>query len=151
MLCFLLLLTMVCYCMGFPGGSDGKESACNAGDLGSISGWEDSLGKGIATHSSILAWRPWTEEPDKLQSMGSQCQTRLGDSHTHTTWVGFPGGSVVKNQPANIGDKGLIPGLGRSPEGGNGNPLQYSCLGNPIERRAWQTTVHGAAKELGAT
>ena len=50
--------------MGFPGGSDGKESACNAEDLGSIPGLEDPLEKGTTTHSSILAWRiPWTEEP----------------------------------------------------------------------------------------
>ena len=54
--------------MGFPCGSAGKESACNAGDLGSILGWEDPLEKGKATHSSILAWRnPWT-----VQSMRSQ-------------------------------------------------------------------------------
>ena len=59
--------------MGFPGGSDGKESACNAEDLDSILGWERSPGEGKATHSSILAWRtPWTKEPDGLQSMGSQ-------------------------------------------------------------------------------
>ena len=53
--------------------------------------------------------------------------------------VGFPGGSVVKNQPA--GDKGLIPGSGRSPGGGNSNPLQYSGLGNPLDRGAWWATV----------
>ena len=59
--------------MGFPGSSAGKELACNAGDPGSIPGWEDPLEKGMATQSSILAWRiPWTEEPGKLQSMGSQ-------------------------------------------------------------------------------
>ena len=58
--------------MGFPGGSDSKESACNAGDLGLIPGWEDPLEKGMTTHSSILAWRiPWTEEPGGLQSMES--------------------------------------------------------------------------------
>ena len=51
----------------------GKEFACNAGDLGSIPGWEDPLEKGMGTHSSILAWRiPWTEEPGGLQPMGSQ-------------------------------------------------------------------------------
>ena len=56
----------------FPGGSDGKESACNSGDLGSIPGLEDHLEKGMATHSSIIAWRiPWTEEPGVLQNMGS--------------------------------------------------------------------------------
>ena len=47
---------------------------------------------------------------------------------------GFPGGPVVKDLPANAGDVGLIPGLGRSPAEGNGNPLQYSCLENPVER-----------------
>ena len=57
--------------MGFPGGSDGKESACNAGDLGLISGLERSPVEGMATHSSILVWRiPWTEESDRLQSVG---------------------------------------------------------------------------------
>ena len=56
--------------------------------------------------------------------------------------TGFPGGSVVKNPPANTGDWDLIPGLGRSPGEGNGNPLQYSRLGkNPMDRGAWQATV----------
>ena len=59
--------------LGFPGGLDGKESACNTGDLGSILGQEDPLEKGMATHSSVLAWEtPWTEEPGRIQSMGSQ-------------------------------------------------------------------------------
>ena len=56
---------------GFPGGSDSKVSACNAGDPGLILGQEDPLEKGMATHSSSLAWRiPWTEEPGGLLSMG---------------------------------------------------------------------------------
>ena len=59
--------------MGFPGGLDGKESACNAGDLGSVSGLEDPLEKEMTTHPSILAWEiPQTEEPGGLQSMRSQ-------------------------------------------------------------------------------
>ena len=58
---------------GFPDGSDGKESACNVGDLRLISGLGRSLEKGMATHSSILTWRiPWTEEPGGLQFMRSQ-------------------------------------------------------------------------------
>ena len=62
--------------MGFPGGSDDKESACSAGDLGQSLGQEDPLEKEMATHSSILAWRiPWTEEPGGLQSMRSQRST----------------------------------------------------------------------------
>ena len=63
--------------------------------------------------------------------------------------LGFPGSIVVKNLPANAGDardSGLIPGLGKSPRGGNGNPLQYSCLENSLDRGAWQTTVHEVAK-----
>ena len=57
------------------------------------------------------------------------------------------GGSAVKNLPANVGDLGLIPGLGRLPGEGNGNPLQYSCLGNPMDRGTWWATVHGVTKE----
>ena len=61
---------------------------------------------------------------------------------------GFPGGAVVKNLPANAGDAGSVPGSGRLPGGGNGNPLQYSCLKNPMDRGAWRATVSGVAKEL---
>jgi len=56
---------------------------------------------------------------------------------------------VVKNPPANAGEAGdvsLIPGSGRPPGGGNGNPLQYSCLGNPMDRGAWRATVHGVVE-----
>ena len=59
---------------------------------------------------------------------------------------GFPGGSVIKNPPANPGDIDLIPGLGRPPGEANGNPLQYFCLGNPMGRGAWWPTVHGVAE-----
>ena len=61
----------------------------------------------------------------------------------------FPGGSVVKNPPASTGDAGdvgSIPGSARSPGEGNGNPLQCSCLGNNMDRKAWQATVHGVTK-----
>ena len=64
---------------------------------------------------------------------------------------GFPGGSVVKNPPDNAGDADLIPGSGRSPGEGNGNPLQCSCLGNPMGRGAWRATVRGVAKHLDTT
>ena len=56
------------------------------------------------------------------------------------------GGSEVKVSACNAGDLGSIPGLGRSPGEGNGNPLQYSCLENPMDRGAWWATVHGVAK-----
>ena len=63
--------------------------------------------------------------------------------------MGFPGGPVVTYPPAKAGDtkdSGSIPGWQRSPEGGHGNPLQYSCLENPMDRGAWQTRVHRIAK-----
>ena len=63
----------------------------------------------------------------------------------------FPGGSLVKNLPANAGDAGLIPRSGRSAGEGNENPLQYSCLGNPMGRGARQAIVHGVAKESNPT
>ena len=63
----------------------------------------------------------------------------------------FPGGSTVKNLLTNARDMGSISGSGRSPEGGSGNPLQYSCLGNPMDRGAWWATAHGVAKVLDTT
>ena len=65
--------------------------------------------------------------------------------------LGFPGGSEVKNPPANAGDVGSIPGLGRSPGERNGSPLQYSCLGNPMDRGAWRAGVRGVAKGIDLT
>ena len=65
---------------------------------------------------------------------------------TDFIWGGFPGGSEVKAFVYNAGDLGLIPGSGRSPGEGNGNPLQCSCLENPMDRGAWWATVHGVAK-----
>ena len=64
---------------------------------------------------------------------------------------GFPGGSVVKNLLANAGGAGSTPGSERSPGEGNGNPFQYSCLGNPMDRGAWRATVHGVTKESDTT
>ena len=60
--------------------------------------------------------------------------------------MGFPGGSDGKESACNAGDLGLIPGSGKSPREGNGNPLQYSCLGNPMDRGAWWAAVHGVTK-----
>ena len=61
-------------------------------------------------------------------------------------FLGFPGGSEIKAFACNVGDLGLIPGSGRPPGEGNGNPLQYSCLENAMDGRAWWATVHGVAK-----
>ena len=110
-------------------------------------GWEVTLEKGMATHSSILAWRiPWTEEPGRLQSMGSQ---RVG--HDSATSLSFyiPWASLVaqmlKNLPAMqktwVQSLGLIPGSGTSPGEGNGNPFQYYCLENSMD-----SIVHGVTK-----
>ena len=60
--------------------------------------------------------------------------------------IGLPGGSDGKASACNVGEPGLIPGLGRSPGEGNGNPLQYSCLENSMDGRAWWATVHQVAK-----
>ena len=65
--------------------------------------------------------------------------------------MGFSGGSDGKQSACNAGGPGLISGLGRSPGEGNGNPLQYSCLENPMDRVAWWATVHGVTKELDTT
>ena len=68
--------------------------------------------------------------------------------------IGFPGGAGVKKLPANAGetrDMGSVPGSGRSPGGGNSNPLQYSWLENPMDIGTWWATVHGVAKELAMT
>ena len=81
---------------------------------------------------------------------------RAKEEHDHISFTfirflrsafGFPGGSVVKYLPANTGDIGSVPGSGRSPGEGNGNPLWYSCLGNPMDTGAWQATVRRVAKE----
>ena len=136
-------------------------------------GREDALEKEMLTHSSILAWRiPWTEEPGRLQSMGllrvgHDWATSLSLSavlaggcftieapgkpiylytHIHIHIRGFPCSSVSKESACNAGDLCLIPGLGRSPGEGNGNPLQYSWLENPMDRGAWQVTVHGVTR-----
>ena len=80
-------------------------------------------------------------------------EKQVGSRNTRERWkdnfmsiycqLGFPGGSEVKNLPANAGDVGLIPGSGRSPGEGNGNSFQYSCLENSMDRGAGQATVHG--------
>ena len=66
--------------------------------------------------------------------------------HRTNRLQGFPSGSVVKTPSANAGGVGLIPASGRSPGGGHGNPFQYSCLENPMDRGAWQAIVHRVAK-----
>ena len=89
---------------------------------------------------SLAGYCPWgCKESDTTEQLSTAQYKELS----------FPGGTVVKNLSANAGDTGdvgSIPGSGRSPGVRNGNPLQYSCLGNPMDTRAWQTTVHGVTK-----
>ena len=117
----------------------------------------------MAIHSSILAWEiPWTEVSVGLPSMGSQraglpqkamgiwtvtCRAfELKSLCAHVcAYMVFPGVAVVKNLPANLGDICWILGSGRSPRVGNGTPLQYSCMGNPMARGGWWAIVHGVA------
>ena len=65
---------------------------------------------------------------------------------THRVYTGFSGGSEIKASACSAGDPGSIPGSGRSPREGNGNPLQYPCLENPMDGGAWWATVHGVTK-----
>ena len=95
----------------------------------------------LAAHGAMLS------DPQNTPGSLSGSQT-LGVYHQPRSLSrGFPGGSVVKNLPANAGDSGTIPGSGRSPREGNaGNPLQCSCLEKPMDNGAWRTTLHGVAK-----
>ena len=87
---------------------------------------------------SLTGYGPWDHKE-------SDTTERL--THTHTqSLVGFPGGAVVKKPPTSAEDLDLIPGSGRAPGGGNGYPLQYSCLENPMDRGAWWVPGHGVAK-----
>ena len=104
--------------------------------------------KATAPHSSVLAWRiPGMGEPGGLPSMGLH---RVGhdwsDLAVAAAVPGFSGGSAVKHPSANTGDSSSIPGLRRSPGGGNGNSLHSSCLENPMDRGAWQATIYGVSK-----
>ena len=78
----------------------------------------------------------------------TQCKLTLKEPSMASPIVGFQGGLVIKkkNLPTNAGDMGSIPGSGRSPGGGNGNSLQYSCLESPMNRRAWRAIVHRVSK-----
>ena len=120
--------------ISFPGGSDGKASAYNAGDLGLIprSGRSPGEGKGNPLQYSCL---------ENLMDGGAWWATvhRVAKSRTGLSdfTFTFPGGSEVKASAWNAGDPGSIPESGRSPGEGNGNPLQYSCLENPMEGGAW--------------
>ena len=131
----------------FPGGSDSKESTCNAGDPGFVPGLGRYPGgkNGNPLQYSCLenpmdggAW--WATAHGIAKSW-----PQLSD-FTFIDTIGLPRWLSGKESACSAGDLGSIPGSGRCPGDGNGNPLQYSCLENPMDRGAWQATVHGVAK-----
>ena len=89
--------------------------------------------------------------PEKRISIQLCSTTISSEKNSSFPSEGFSGGSAGKEITCNAGNLGSIPGLGRSPGRGHGNPLQYSCLRNPIDREAWWDTVRGVAKELDTT
>jgi len=145
--------------LGFPGGSDCKESACNVGDLGLIpgSGKSPEEGHGNSLQYSCLEnphgqrsltdWSPWG---CKESDMTEQLSTHTFKVFYLLPWIelstNFPGVSDGKGSASNVGHPGSILGLGRSPGEGNGNPLQYSCLEKSMDNGAWRATVHGVTK-----
>ena len=86
-----------------------------------------------------------------MQTTGMGLILEGGFNSLYKTIRDFPGGSAVKNLSANAGDAVFIPGLESFPGGGNGNLLQCSCLGNPVERGPWRAAVPGVAKESDTT
>ena len=128
-------------------GSAGKESTCNVGDLGLIPGLGRSPreGKGYP-----LQYSGPENSMDRIVRGVAKSRTWLSDFHTsHAYRWASQVALLVKNLPANAGCErqgSMIPGSGRSPRWGHGNPLQYSCLENPMDRGAWQVTVHRVAK-----
>ena len=108
-------------------------------DLKDMKKWATHWGKeGISTYLKIKVKLSWLKQ---IKAMDFAFKLRKRLCH-----VGFPGGSDGKEFAPSAGDLGLIPRLGRSPGKGSGNPLQYSCLGNWMDRGAWWATVHGVAK-----
>ena len=89
-------------------------------------------------------------EEDQLLG-ANQLKSHLSIGHTYGDWGSFPGGSDSEDPACNAGGPGSIPESGRSPGDGNGNPLQYSCLENPMHRGAWRATVQRVTKESDTT
>ena len=127
--------------------SEIKESACNVGDLRSIPGLGSSPGEGngnplqYSCLENPMDGGAWQATVHRV----AKSRTRLSDVTSLHFFPGGTSGKEKKNPPANtgdIGEEGLIPGSGRSPRGENGNPLQYSCLEDPMDKGAWQAAVH---------
>ena len=124
--------------MGFPYAPVGKESSFNAVDLGSITGLKRPPGGGHGNPLQVF----WPGEFHGLCSPWGRKESDMTERLSLTHWIAltvsfFPGISDSKASAYNAGGPGLIPGLGRSPGEGNGTPLQYSCLENPMDSGSW--------------
>ena len=106
---------------------------------------DKSLVRQRASVVAQLVKNPPAMRKTPVQSLGREDPLRR-DRLPTPVFLGFPGGSDSKESACNAGDLGSVPGLGRSPGEGNGYPLQYSCLENPMDRGAWRATVHGVTK-----
>ena len=98
------------------------------------------------SHKNESSYPPHKAPQPRRPALGRQAHRAFGFEGQQGGTEGFPGGSEVKNPPAYSRDTVSIPGSERSPGEGNGNPLQYSCLVNPMNRTAWQATVHGVER-----
>ena len=147
-----------CIIQGLPWCSDSKESVCYAGDLGSVIGlgWYSGERNGYPLQYSCLenstdkiGWWAIVLGVEKSQTQLRKTHTHT-HTHTHTCYSRISQVALeVKNLSSNTEDArdmGSIPRLGRSPGAGHGNPLQYSCLENSMERGAWWAAVHGVTK-----
>ena len=129
-------------------GMDWEREGLGAGGKGDDRGWDGWM---ASPNQWTWVWVNsgswwWTGRPGVLRFMGSQRVRHDWATELSGKLLDLPCSSDGKESACNSGDPGLIPGLERSPGEGNGNPLQYSCLENPMDRGAWQATVHGVTK-----
>ena len=118
------------------------ESPYNVGDLGSILGSGRSSGEGNGNPLQDFCLENPMDRRRSLKGYSPLGRRVWNENVTHITKTLLQVALVVKNTPANTGDTGSIPESGKSSGEGNGNPLQYPCLGNPMNRGAWQASVH---------
>ena len=105
------------------------------------SSWRGVCEEAIKDRRNVVMWMDL-----KSVTQSERSQKEKNKYHILMHICGFPHSSVGKSSACNAGDSGLIPGSGRFPGAGNGNPLQYSCLENPMDRGAWQATAHRATR-----
>ena len=139
-----------------------KEAAANSSAPRAPAGCPSTLTAHLPSATSLSRALHVLRRDSRIKSIHPDAQVKSMPSwalHSHwlppspsefsgiKSWLGFPGGSVGKASACDAGDLGSIPGSGRCPGEGNGNPLQYSCLWNPMDRRAWWATVQAVTKD----